>query len=92
MKSRSFRPKGESDLQSWGSSFTEPGQTCGRDWRTKECVSRPRQGRLGPIAHVGDALEVGPSFVQTCLEVVAKPELARGRRSRQEKASFQMPR
>lgn len=30
---------------------------------------------------MADALEVGPSFVQTCLEVVAELELARGTES-----------
>jgi len=41
---------------------------------------------------MADALEVGLSFVQTCLEVVAELELARGGQNRQERVSFPTPR
>ena len=74
--------------------FTEPDQACGRYRRTtvrlREHIGQ--QARLQPIAHVAKAFEVGPRFVQACLETVAEPELAKRGLSVQESEKLPTPR
>ncbi len=75
-------------------SFTESDQACGRYRRTTVRLRQQigQQARLQPIAYVASALEVGPRFVQACLEVVAEPELAKRGLSLQESAPLPTPR
>ncbi len=75
-------------------SFTEPDQTCGRYRRTTVRLRQQigQQAISQPIAHVAKALEVGPRFVQACLEMVAEPELAERGLSVQESESLPTPR
>ncbi len=76
-------------------SFTEPDQACGRYRRTTPRLRQEigEQARSQPIAHVALAFAVGPGFVQTCLEEVAEPHLAkRGLRVQEESAPLPTPR
>lgn len=75
-------------------SFPEPDQACGRYRRTTLRLRQQigQQAPLQPIAHVARTFEVGPRFVQACLEMVAEPELAKRGRSRQESARLPTPR
>ncbi|HYX51003.1 MAG TPA: transposase family protein, partial [Ktedonobacteraceae bacterium] len=74
--------------------FTEPDQACGRYRRTTVRLRQQigQQASLQPIAHVARAFEVGPRFVQACLEMVAEPELAKRGLSVQESAMLPTPR
>jgi transposase len=75
-------------------SFTEPDSACGRYRRTTVRLRQEigEQATSQPIAHVAAAFEVGPRFVQVCLEAVAQPRLAERGLSVQERASLPTPR
>lgn len=59
--------------------FTESDKVCGRGKRTtlrvRECLGKAACSRL--IAHIASEYEVGPRFVQECLEAVASTQLAK---------------
>src|SRR5579884_3134572 len=75
-------------------SFTEPDSACGRYRRTTVRLRQEigEQATSQPNAHVAAAFEVGPRFVQDCLEAVAQPRLAARGLSVQERASIPTPR
>ncbi len=75
-------------------SFTEPDSACGKYRRTTMRLRQQigEQASSQPIAHVAAAFEVGPRFVQACLEAVAQPRLAARGLSVQERASLPTPR
>ena len=75
-------------------SFTEPDSACGRYRRTTVRLRQEigEQATSQPIAHVAATFEVGPRFVQVCLEAVAQPQLAARGLSVQERASLPTPR
>lgn len=59
--------------------FTESDGACGRYKRTtvRLRVEIGQQASTRPIAHVASHYQVGPRFVQACLEVVASVQLAK---------------
>ena len=74
--------------------FTESDSACGRRRRTTVRL-REEIGKLAgsrPIAHVADHYQVGPRFVQGCLEVVASSHLAERGLSLEEGAKLPTPR
>jgi len=75
-------------------SFTEPDSACGRYRRTTVRLRQEigEQATSQPITHVAATFEVGPRFVQVCLEAVAQPQLAARGLSVQERASLPTPR
>jgi len=58
--------------------FTESDSACGRYKRTTVRLREEigKQACSRPIMHVATRYEVGPRFVQGCLETVARPQLA----------------
>ncbi len=74
--------------------FTESDSACGRRRRTtvrlREAVGK--QASTRPLAHVAAEYQVGPRFVQTCLESVAQTELAKRGLSLDEQAKLPTPR
>ncbi len=73
---------------------TESDSACGRRKRTTVRL-REEIGKLActrPIAHVASEYEVGPRFVQTCLEVVASIQLAKRGLSLDESGKLPTPR
>jgi transposase len=74
--------------------FTESDSACGRRRRTtvrlREAVGKQASNR--PLAHVAAEYQVGPRFVQTCLESVAQTELAKRGLSLDEQAKLPTPR
>ena len=75
-------------------SFTEPDQACGRRQRTtkrlREYVGKQACSR--PVSHVAVEMQMGPRFVQTCLEEVAQVELAKRNLTLDETAALPTPR
>ncbi len=59
--------------------FTESDSACGRRRRTTARLREEigRQACARPLMHVATAYEVGPRFVQQCLEAVASTQLAK---------------
>jgi transposase len=74
--------------------FTESDQACGRRKRTTVRLREEigQQASTRPIAHVASYYEVGPRFVQACLEVVASIQLAQRGLSLAEDAQIPTPR
>ncbi len=74
--------------------FTESDRACGRRRRTtvrlRETIGKQASSR--PLAHVAAEYEVGPRFVQTCLESVAQIQLAKRGVSLDEQAKLPTPR
>src|ERR1051326_4358425 len=74
--------------------FTESDQACGRGKRTtvrlREVIGKQASSR--PLAHVAAEYEVGPRFVQACLERVAQRQLAQRGLSLDEAAKLPTPR
>jgi transposase len=74
--------------------FTESDSACGRRKRTtvrlREEIGKSASSR--PIAHVASHYEVGPRFVQGCLEAVARVQLAKRGLSLEENAKLPTPR
>ncbi len=74
--------------------FTESDSACGRRKRTtvrlREEIGKSASSR--PIAHVASHYEVGPRFVQGCLEAVARVQLATRGLSLEENAKLPTPR
>jgi transposase len=74
--------------------FTESDRVCGRRKRTtvrlREEIGKQASGR--PIAHVASQYEVGPRFVQACLEGLASVHLAKRGLSLEEDAMLPTPR
>jgi transposase len=74
--------------------FTEADSACGRyrhtTVRLRECIGL--QATRQPLAQVALAFEVGPCFVQQCLETVARPQLAKRGLSMDETAPLPTPR
>jgi transposase len=74
--------------------FTESESACGRRKRTtvrlREEIGKPAYSR--PIMHVASQYEVGPRFVQACLEAVASQELAKRGLSLEESGTLPTPR
>lgn len=68
--------------------FTEPDSACGRYRRTTVRLRQEigEQACSQPIAHVAAAFEVGPRFVEGCLEAVAAIKLAKRGRTLDETA------
>jgi transposase len=75
-------------------SFTEPDQACGRSRRTTQRLRQAigQEAMRQPIAQVASTYQVGPRFVQACLETVAQPQLARRGLSLQESGKLPTPR
>ncbi len=74
--------------------FTESDSACGRYKRTTVRLREEigQQASTRPIAHVASQYEVGPRFVQTCLEGVANVQLAKRGLSLEEGARLLTPR
>ena len=74
--------------------FTESDSACGRRRRTtvrlREAIGKQASSR--PLAHVAAEYEVGPRFVQACLESVAQTQLAKRGLSLDEQAKLPTPR
>ncbi len=74
--------------------FTESDSACGRRKRTtvrlREEIGQQACGR--PIMHVASHYEVGPRFVQACLEAVASTQLAKRGLSLEESGPLPTPR
>jgi transposase len=74
--------------------FTESDSACGRRRRTtvrlREVIGKQASSR--PLAHVAAEYEVGPRFVQECLESVAQTQLAKRGVSLDEQAKLPTPR
>ena len=74
--------------------FTESDSACGRRRRTtvrlREAIGKQASSR--PLAHVTAEYEVGPRFVQACLESVAQTQLAKRGLSLDEQAKLPTPR
>jgi transposase len=74
--------------------FTESDSACGRRRRTtvrlREVIGKQASSR--PLAHVAAEYEVGPRFVQECLESVAQAQLAKRGVSLDEQAKLPTPR
>lgn len=75
-------------------SFTEPDQACGRSRRTTLRLRQAigQEAMRQPIAQVAKTHQVGPRFVQACLESVAAPQLAKRGLSLQESGQLPTPR
>ena len=74
--------------------FTESDSACGRRKRTTVRL-REEIGKLAcsrPIKHVASQYEVGPRFVQGCLETVASTQLAKRGLSLEERGTLPTPR
>ena len=74
--------------------FTESDSACGRRKRTTVRL-REEIGKLAcsrPLMHVASHYEVGPRFVQGCLEAVASTQLAKRGLSLEENATLPTPR
>src|SRR6266851_1883416 len=73
--------------------FTEPDSACGRYRRTTVRLRQEigEQACSRPIAHVAAAFEVGPRFVEGCLEAVAATKLAQRGRTLDESAPLPTP-
>jgi len=74
--------------------FTESDSACGRYKRTTVRLREEigEQACSRPIMHVASQYEVGPRFVQECLETVARPQLARRGLSLEESGPLPPPR
>jgi transposase len=74
--------------------FTESDQACGRRKRTTVRLREEigQQACSRPIMHVASQYEVGPRFVQACLETVASTQLAKRGLSLEESATLPTPR
>jgi transposase len=74
--------------------FTESDSACGRRKRTTVRLREEigQQACSRPIMHVASQYEVGPRFVQSCLEAVASPQLAKRGLSLEESATLPTPR
>jgi transposase len=74
--------------------FTESDQACGRRKRTTVRLREEigQQACSRPIMHVASQYEVGPRFVQVCLETVASTQLAKRGLSLEESAPLPTPR
>lgn len=74
--------------------FTESDSACGRRKRTTMRLREEigKQACTRPIAHVASAYEVGPRFVQACLETVASAQLAKRGLSLDESGKLPTPR
>jgi transposase len=74
--------------------FTESDSACGRYKRTPVRLREEigQQASTRPIAHVASPYEVGPRFVQTCLEGEASVQLAKRGLSLEEGARSPTPR
>jgi transposase len=74
--------------------FTEPDSACGRGKRTTVRLREEigQQACSRPLMHVAKHYEVGPRFVQACLEAVASIHLAKRGLSLEEKATLPTPR
>ncbi len=74
--------------------FTESDSACGRRKRTtvrlREEIGKPACSR--PLMHVANHYEVGPRFVQACLEAVASTQLAKRGLSLEESGPLPTPR
>jgi transposase len=74
--------------------FTESDSACGRRRRTtlrlRETIGK--QARTRPLSHVAAEYEVGPRFVQACLESVAQRELDKRGLSLDRQAQLPTPR
>lgn len=74
--------------------FTESDSACGRRKRTTVRL-RDEIGKLAcscPMSHVAKQYEVGPRFVQDCLEAVASPQLVKRGLSLEESGPLPTPR
>ncbi len=74
--------------------FTESDTACGRRKRTTVRLREEigKQASTRPIAHVASHYQVGPRFVQACLEAVARIQLAKRGLSLEENAQLPTPR
>jgi transposase len=74
--------------------FTESDSACGRRKRTTMRLREEigKQACSRPIMHVASAYEVGPRFVQACLETVASAELTKRGLSLDESGKLPTPR
>ena len=74
--------------------FTESDSACGRRKRTTRRLREEigKQACSRPLMHVADQYEVGPRFVQACLEAVASIQLAKRGLSLEESGSLPTPR
>jgi transposase len=74
--------------------FTESDSACGRRKRTTVRLREEigKQACSRPLMHVADQYEVGPRFVQACLEAVASIQLAQRGLSLEESGSLPTPR
>jgi len=74
--------------------FTESDRACGRRRRTTVRLREEigKQASTRPIAHVASHYQVGPRFVQACLEGVASIQLAKRGLSLEEGATLPTPR
>jgi transposase len=74
--------------------LTESDSACGRRKRTTVRLRQEigQQASSRPIMHVADQYEVGPRFVQGCLEAVASTQLAKRGLSLEESGSLPTPR
>jgi transposase len=74
--------------------FTESDSACGRRKRTTVRLREEigKQACSRPLAHVASEYEVGPRFVQACLESVAQTQLAKRGLSLDEQAKLPTPR
>lgn len=74
--------------------FTESDRACGRRKRTTVRLREEigKQASTRPIAHVASQYEVGPRFVQECLEAIASAQLAKRGLSLEEGAPLPTPR
>ena len=74
--------------------FTESDSACGRRKRTTVRLREEigQQACSRPIMHVADHYEVGPRFVQACLEAVASTQLAKRGLSLEESGPRPSPR
>lgn len=74
--------------------FTESDSACGRRKRTTVRLRKEigQQASTRPIAHVANHYQVGPRFVQGCLEMVASAQLAKRGLSLDEGGKLPTPR
>jgi transposase len=74
--------------------FTESDSACGRRKRTTVRLREEigQQACRSPLMHVAQHYEVGPRFVQACLEAVASTQLAKRGLSLEESGSLPTPR
>jgi transposase len=74
--------------------FTEPDVTCGKYRRTTARLRTAigKQGCQHPVAQVAAEHQVGPRFVQECVDEWAKAELARHQRALAESGKLSTPR